>query len=114
MAEPGGGGNRHRLGLAARRAVPGQCLRARAPSREAEFVADGSVNLAAFWAHMDKPAAHSADGEIWALGEGANERAESLRSLQAPDFTLPDLDGKPHSLSDYKGKKVLLATWASW
>ncbi|MBI3853814.1 MAG: redoxin domain-containing protein [Verrucomicrobia bacterium] len=32
----------------------------------------------------------------------------------APDFTLPDLKGKAHSLSDFRGKKVLLITWASW
>lgn len=27
---------------------------------------------------------------------------------KAPDFTLPDQDGKEHSLSDYRGKKVIL------
>ncbi|MBC8401583.1 MAG: redoxin domain-containing protein [Candidatus Marinimicrobia bacterium] len=27
---------------------------------------------------------------------------------QAPDFTLPDQDGNPVSLGDYRGKKVLL------
>ena len=27
---------------------------------------------------------------------------------QAPDFTLPDKDGKMHSLSDYRGKKVIV------
>lgn len=26
----------------------------------------------------------------------------------APDFTLPDQNGEPHSLSDYKGQKVVL------
>ena len=26
----------------------------------------------------------------------------------APDFTLPDQDGKTHSLSDYRGQKVIL------
>ena len=26
----------------------------------------------------------------------------------APDFTLPDKDGKAHSLSDYRGQKVIL------
>ena len=26
----------------------------------------------------------------------------------APDFTLPDQDGKMHTLSDYRGKKVIL------
>ena len=27
---------------------------------------------------------------------------------KAPDFTLPDQNGAPHSLSDYRGKKVIL------
>ncbi|MBL6952137.1 MAG: redoxin domain-containing protein [Alphaproteobacteria bacterium] len=82
--------------------------------REAAFVADDRVNLAAFWAHLGMPAAHSGDGDVWVLGEAADDRAASLRSLEAPDFTLPDLHGTAHSLSDYRGKKVLLATWASW
>lgn len=28
--------------------------------------------------------------------------------VQAPEFTLPDQNGKLHSLSDYRGKKVIL------
>ena len=32
----------------------------------------------------------------------------------APDFTLPTIDGESVSLSDYKGKKVILNFWASW
>ena len=32
-----------------------------------------------------------------------------------PDFTLPAIsDGKPVSLSQYRGKKVLLIQFASW
>lgn len=31
----------------------------------------------------------------------------------APDFTLPDLDGRPHSLSDYRGKVVVLNFWSA-
>ena len=32
-----------------------------------------------------------------------------------PDFTLPDIaDGKAKSLSDFRGKKVLLIQFASW
>jgi peroxiredoxin len=32
----------------------------------------------------------------------------------APDFTLPDLEGRLHSLRDYRGRKVFLCSWASW
>lgn len=33
---------------------------------------------------------------------------------EAPDFTLKSLDGKDISLSDFKGKYVLIDFWASW
>ena len=32
----------------------------------------------------------------------------------APDFTLADLAGRDHRLSDYCGKNVLLVFWATW
>nr|MBO2505170.1 thiol-disulfide oxidoreductase [Bacilli bacterium] len=32
----------------------------------------------------------------------------------APDFTLNTLDGNPLTLSDLKGKKVILNFWATW
>jgi len=39
---------------------------------------------------------------------------ESWRGKEAPDFTLRDLDGKVHKLSDYRGKDVMLVFWATW
>ena len=33
---------------------------------------------------------------------------------EAPDFTLPDVDGNPVSLSSYRGKYVLVDFWAAW
>ncbi|NOX09316.1 MAG: TlpA family protein disulfide reductase [Gammaproteobacteria bacterium] len=31
-----------------------------------------------------------------------------------PGFTLMDLDGEPHQLSDYLGSTVIVSFWASW
>jgi peroxiredoxin len=41
-------------------------------------------------------------------------QAVSFVNKRAPDFTLPDVNGKPVSLSSFKGKYVLVDFWASW
>ena len=41
--------------------------------------------------------------------EGAEETKEA-----APDFTVYDIDGNAHKLSDFRGKPVVLNFWASW
>jgi peroxiredoxin len=33
---------------------------------------------------------------------------------EAPDFTLPSLGRRDISLSDYRGKRLVLFMWASW
>lgn len=48
------------------------------------------------------------------LGVTAEARAAALASLEAPDFRLPDLEGRLHSLSEHRGQKVLLVAYASW
>jgi peroxiredoxin len=35
-------------------------------------------------------------------------------SMPAPEFRLKDMDGKSHSLSDYRGKVVFVNFWATW
>ncbi len=82
--------------------------------KEAGFAKEGEANIAAFWELMGKPAVKSSAGDVWVLGEGAEDRNASLQSLEAPDFTLPDFEGNLHSLSDFRRKRVLLITWASW
>ena len=83
-------------------------------NRTGDFVSGGEINVAAFWRHMDLPLVHDASGQTWVLGESATSRSAQLQSLDAPDFTLPDLDGRQHSLGEQRGKKVLLVSWASW
>ena len=58
------------------------------------------------------------ENSVWYFGVRADQRlgsgGQGLSSLTAPDFTLPDMAGKMHSLAEFRGKKVLLVTWASW
>ena len=61
-----------------------------------------------------RPVAMDLDERVAYLGVPAEERGRRLASLEAPDFSLPDLGGRLHSLSEYRGKKVLLVAYASW
>jgi hypothetical protein len=72
------------------------------------------IDLAAFARLLHRPVAFDVDEKVALLGVSAEERASALTSLEAPDFTLPDLEGRLHSLSEYRGKKVLLVAYASW
>ncbi len=48
------------------------------------------------------------------LAKNTNSAPNPSESSMAPDFTLPDVNGKPVSLSSFKGKFVLVDFWASW
>ncbi len=39
---------------------------------------------------------------------------EAVIGMPAPRFTLNDLDGRTHSLDDWRGKVVLINFWATW
>ena len=54
------------------------------------------------------------DRQVWSFGQIPVTRQSFLQSAVAPDFTLLDRQGTPVSLSDFRGKKVLILTWASW
>jgi hypothetical protein len=69
-------------------------------------------NLSEFGRLLRQPAAREKD--VWYFGPRPDTQNAFISSLIAPDFKLPDMNGRPHSLSDFRGKKVLLLTWASW
>lgn len=71
-------------------------------------------NLSGFARLVRQPVAYDLDHATWYFGPRADEQNGYLATLMAPDFTLPDINGKLHSLSSFRGKKVLLLTWASW
>jgi hypothetical protein len=80
----------------------------------AELVAVGRANVSALAKLLERPLVLDAEARVAFLGASAGKRAERLASLEAPDFVLPDLNGQPHALSEQRGKKVLLAAYASW
>jgi hypothetical protein len=80
----------------------------------ASALVPNEVDLEAFWRKLGGPVVASEARDAWALGAPAEERNAALEGLEAPDFTLPDLDGMPRTFSQLRGRKVFLATWASW
>jgi hypothetical protein len=78
------------------------------------LLAEGGVDLEALARTLDRPLAMDPDERVAVLGVSARERSQALGSQEAPDFTLPDLAGRLHTLSAHRGRKVLLVAWASW
>ena len=50
---------------------------------------------------------------LWALGP-ASIGSRALATAEAPELTLPDLDGNEFHLSSLRGQKVLLFAWAPY
>ena len=87
-------------------------------NRKAEFVSKKGnttwFNLTEFARLIKQPFVTDQKNGVWYFGARAADQTTFLTSLEAPNFTLPDLSGQMHSLTDFRGKKVLLVTWASW
>ena len=71
-------------------------------------------NLSEFARLVRQPTAYDEKHSVWYFGPRTEVQNGYLASLEAPAFRLPDINGKMHSLADFRGKKVLLVTWASW
>ena len=85
------------------------------PVRDSAALAcEDGIDLVAFANALGRPLALDIEERCAALGRSAPESSAQLASLEAPDFSLPDLEGRLLSLSDHRGKKVLLIAYASW
>ena len=51
---------------------------------------------------------------VFCIGCASGIKKGTLVGQAAPDFTLKDLNGNRVSLSDFKGKVVVLNFWATW
>lgn len=69
-------------------------------------------NLTGFAEKVHQASVH--EGGVWSFGEMPAVRGDFYRSRTAPDFAVPDRKGRTVHLSDFRGKKVLVVTWASW
>jgi thiol-disulfide isomerase/thioredoxin len=53
-------------------------------------------------------------GKYLARSGGADGAVGTVRGAQAPDFSLPAVDGRTLHLADLRGKAVLVNFWATW
>ena len=71
-------------------------------------------NLSAFAQRAGQRAVADPAQRVWSFGEIPVVRGAFLESRQSPDFAVPDRKGRLVRLSQFRGKKVLVVTWASW
>jgi hypothetical protein len=72
------------------------------------------INLTKLAQVLKQPYASDSASKVWSFAPIPAKHESYLQTAVAPDFELKDRSGKTVRLSDYKGKKVLLMTWASW
>ncbi len=85
------------------------------PVRDRSSIEDGDrVDLVAAVGFLGSPTMVAAEEGLVAIGVPASRRSEALTGRIAPDFELPDLDGTPHRLSEWDGRRRLLVAFATW
>jgi hypothetical protein len=72
------------------------------------------LDFAAVAAALGRPSVVDGDAGLAAMALDAESRREALDTLHAPPFTLDDLDGRPHSLAEWAGRRKLLLAFSSW
>ena len=78
------------------------------------MVRDAHFNLTAFAQRVGQRVVADPAMRVWSFGEIPVVRGAFLESRLAPDVSVPDRKGRPVRLSRFRGKKLLVVTWASW
>jgi hypothetical protein len=71
------------------------------------------INVEKIAEDMNLPLATEPGHDVWALGPDS-VGGRTLTTAKAPNFTLPDLDGKLFELASLRGQKVLVYAWAPY
>ena len=90
----------------------GACKDVRCVPLPPEVQDRSSVDLPTLAAALGHPLLYDAEHGLWSLGPQSGGHA--MTTVQAPDLVLPALTGEPFPLSALRGRKVLIAAWASW
>ncbi len=83
------------------------------PDRDALF-SGHLVDVGAVAATLGRQVVVDGPAGVLAMALPAEERRRALEALEAPPFTLPDLDGVDHDLDEWRGRKRLLLAFSSW
>jgi hypothetical protein len=71
----------------------------------------GRFTWAQTWARAPPPPRGGPPGPDWASFKAVPYEPPPKA---APEFSLPDLDGRPVALADFRGKVTLVFFWATW
>ena len=74
---------------------------------------DGSLDLAVVAERLGMPVVRDDALGVWALGP-ATVSGRALDAAEVPELTLPDVEGRPFTLSSLRGRRVVVFAWASW
>ena len=72
------------------------------------------VDVAAAAGVLGRLVVVDADAGVVAVSAAPEVRRAGLVDREAPPFSLADLDGEPHDLTEWRGTKKLVVAFATW